>query len=330
MRAPQYFKSKIFHCTPEGFNALALELFQYQAQANPIYQAYIEHLGLRAQQVKRLEQIPHLPIQFFKSEAVTTRPTAEAALTFTSSGTTGAQTSRHFVFDLPFYQQNTQNIFERFYGPLQDFFVAGLLPSYLERSGSSLISMVQHFIGLSADEDSGFFLDELSALSQLLAAKKAAGKKILLIGVTFALLDLARDYPQDLSGAVLMETGGMKGRRKEMVRSQVHSLLQEAFNLEKIHSEYGMTELLSQAYSLGEGVFNTPPWVKVSVRQTDDPFSLAKPGKTGGLNIIDLANIESCAFIETQDLARLHPNGTFEVMGRFDTADIRGCNLLVV
>lgn len=329
MSTPQYFKNKVLQIAPNSFNDLALELFQYQAQHNHVYGQYIKYLKINIAQVQRVEDIPFLPIQFFKSHQVSVYPKAASTI-FTSSGTTGKQTSRHHVYDENFYQQVCQKAFEDQFGPVADYCVFGLLPSYLERSGSSLIHMVQYFIGLSADADSGFYLNNLSALSQLLSTKRQNNKKVLLIGVTFALLDLAELHPQNLAGITLMETGGMKGRRKEMVRNQVHVILKKAFNLSEVQSEYGMTELLSQAYSPGQGVFNLPPWVQFSIRQSDDPFSAAKKNKTGGLNVIDLANVESCAFIETQDLAREVAPGRFEIMGRFDAADIRGCNLLVI
>jgi hypothetical protein len=329
VHSASYFKNKLFSLAAAQFETHALELFRFQARHNAVYRRFLNYLGKNPKHINSIKDIPYLPIQFFKSENVSIyqRP---APVVFTSSGTTGSQTSRHAVYNLEYYHQVCRHAFELKYGPVQDYFIAGLLPSYLERSGSSLISMVQHFCSLSADDESGFYLNNLSALSQILQAKRKEGKKILLIGVTFALLDLAEQYPQNLSGITLMETGGMKGRRQEMIRSAVHQKLKTAFRLPEIHSEYGMTELLSQAYSQGQGKFTAPPWLRTTVREVDDPFSAVQPGKTGGLNICDLANVDSCAFIATDDLARMHRNGYFEIMGRLDAADVRGCNLMVV
>lgn len=323
----EYFKDRIKDPASGFSTELALEVFHWQAKVNPVYREYIQFLGRSAQAVKHMDEIPYLPIGFFKSRTV--RSIAEAPTkTFLSSGTTGAHASRHDLTDLDFYRQLARRSFERLYGPLQDYFVAALLPSYLERSGSSLVFMAEDFIDQSGDAESGFFLDDLAGLSALLQAKR--GKKVLLLGVSFALLDLAEQYPQDLSGCLVMETGGMKGRRTEMTRSALHRRLKEAFNLSQVHSEYGMTELLSQAYSRGNGYFEPATTMHVSIRQTDDPFSTERIGKTGGVDVIDLANLESCCFIQTQDLGRVYEDGRFAIMGRFDHSDIRGCNLMVV
>lgn len=329
MVTAQYFKDKVRSLNSDGFEALALELFYFQARENAVFREFLRHLKINAQAVKSLAEVPFMPIGLFKQRRVSiyekTAPTI-----FSSSGTTGQQTSKHHVFDLSFYEEMSLANFEHFYGDVANYCVLALLPSYLEREGSSLIFMAQQFIDRSSDADSGFYLHDLSALSARLKQKQAEGKKVLLLGVTFALLDLAEQYPQKLDNVILMETGGMKGRRKEMLRTQVHGILSEAFQQKEIHSEYGMTELLSQAYSWGQGRFKCPVQMRVAVREVDDPLSAARHGKTGGLNIIDLANVESCAFLQTEDLGRSFADGSFEVLGRFDHAEIRGCNLMVV
>ncbi len=326
----QYFKNRIFDiATPEEFSQLALELFRYQAQHNPVYANYLEHLGRKIDSIQLLTDIPFIPIEFFKNfELTTTRFKAQTV--FISSGTSGKNTSRHWVRDVGWYQQVFKRAFEQFYGRPENYCILGLLPSYLEREGSSLIFMVEKLIEESGDRESGFYLDEYHVLLPLIDKKLKSGKKVLLLGVTFALLDLAEEQQLPWEELMVMETGGMKGRRKEMVRNDVHAKLQQAFGVPQVHSEYGMTELLSQAYAKREGLFETPPWMQVMIRETADPFTYAPLGKTGGINIIDLANVDSCAFIETQDLGRKHKDGRFEVMGRFDHADIRGCNLMVV
>lgn len=272
--------------------------------------------------------IPHLPISFFKTQRVSCA-SATVEKIFSSSGT-GGTASKHLVADLDLYEKSFNSGWQHFYPLIEDFCVLALLPSYLERSGSSLIYMAEHFIQSSSDSDSGFYLHDLKALHQKLKEKIKAGQPTLLLGVTFALLDLAELAQLPPNDILVMETGGMKGRRKEMIRSEVHQILKERLGVSRVHSEYGMTELLSQAYSQGGGYFRCPPWMQVSVRETDDPLSVARMGKTGGLNVIDLANMDSCPFIATEDLARLHPDASFEVMGRFDNSDIRGCNLMVV
>jgi len=278
--------------------------------------------------VNTLEKIPFLPIECFKTEKVYCGHTTPQQI-FTSSGTTGAQTSRHYVKELSLYEQSFRKGFEHFYGNVEDYVVLALLPSYLERTGSSLITMVADLIERSGSEYSGFYLNEYDLLAERLQTLDASGKKVLLIGVSFALLDLIAEHTFSLKNTIVMETGGMKGRRKELVREELHALLCKGFGVEMIHSEYGMTELLSQAYSAGKGIYKCVPWLKVLIRDTNDALSYLPTGKTGGLNIIDLANRESCSFIATQDLGKLYPDGTFEVLGRFDNADIRGCNLLI-
>ena len=319
----------IFSIQTEGdFVQAALQTFGYQYQHNQVYQRFCTLLGRTPDKVRQLTDIPFLPIEFFKSEAVycgNERPTT----IFTSSGTTGSQTSRHYVKDLAVYQQSFRQGFADFYGNIEEYTVLALLPSYLERTGSSLITMVADLIERSGSADSGFYLNEYDLLAEKLTSLDRSGRKVLLIGVSFALLDLVEKYRFQLKNSIVMETGGMKGRRKELIREELHAILCEGFGVEHIHSEYGMTELLSQAYSAGSGLYESVRWLKVLIRDTNDALSYQRPLKTGGINLIDLANIHSCSFIATQDLGRLHPDGKFEVLGRFDNADIRGCNLLI-
>ena len=314
--------------TDADFVQAALQTFGYQYQHNQVYQRFCTLLGRTPDKVRRLTDIPFLPIEFFKSEAVycgNVRPTT----VFTSSGTTGSQTSRHYVKDLAVYQQSFRQGFADFYGNIEEYTVLALLPSYLERTGSSLITMVADLIERSGSADSGFYLNEYDLLAEKLKVLDRSGRKVLLIGVSFALLDLVETHRFQLKNTIVMETGGMKGRRKELIREELHAILCEGFGVEHIHSEYGMTELLSQAYSAGSGLYESVRWLKVLIRDTNDALSYQRPLKTGGINLIDLANIHSCSFIATQDLGRLHPDGRFEVLGRFDNADIRGCNLLI-
>lgn len=329
MVTAQYFKDKVRSLKSDEFEGLALELFHFQARENAVYREFLGHLKIKPQAVNSLEELPYMPIGFFKQRRVSIYD-KPAPTIFSSSGTTGQQTSKHHVYDLAFYHESSLANFAYFYGDVANYCVLALLPSYLEREGSSLIFMAQQFVSRSQDADSGFYLHDLKALSKMLSQKQAEGKRVLLLGVTFALLNLAEQFPQKLENVVIMETGGMKGKRKEMLRSQVHGLLSQAFQQKEIHSEYGMTELLSQAYSRGQGRFQCPRQMRVAVREVDDPLSAARHGKTGGLNIIDLANIESCAFLQTEDLGRTFADGSFEVLGRFDHAEIRGCNLMVV
>ena len=314
--------------TDADFVQAALQTFGYQYQHNQVYQRFCTLLGRTPDKVRQLTDIPFLPIEFFKSEAVycgNERPTT----VFTSSGTTGSQTSRHYVKDLAVYQESFRQGFADFYGNIEEYTVLALLPSYLERTGSSLITMVADLIERSGSADSGFYLNEYDLLAEKLTSLDRSGRKVLLIGVSFALLDLVETHRFQLKDTIVMETGGMKGRRKELIREELHAILCEGFGVEHIHSEYGMTELLSQAYSAGSGLYESVRWLKVLIRDTNDALSYQRPLKTGGINLIDLANIHSCSFIATQDLGRLHPDGRFEVLGRFDNADIRGCNLLI-
>jgi len=320
--------AKIKNVSEANFEQLALEVFRYQAQYNLLYQQFINLLGISYLDVQKLPQIPFLPISFFKFHIIKTNRWERQAL-FQSSGTTSQKPSTHSIRSLAWYNQWAIRSFEKQYGSLQDFVILGLLPSYLERGNSSLVYMVQQFINRSGFEASGFYLNNLDALAQQLHTCQRTNQKVLLLGVTYALLDFAEQHPMPLPNTIVMETGGMKGRRKEMVRSEVHQILQEAFQLPNIHSEYGMTELLSQAYSKGDGLFQASETMRVLIRETTDPLAFLPNHRVGGINIIDLANIDSCSFIATDDLGRLHNKQLFEVLGRFDASDLRGCNLLV-
>lgn len=311
----------------QDFENKALKVFAFQAENNRVYQEFITHLGIDCSTIHSLEQIPFLPISFFKSHAVVCGATP-TAITFSSSGTTGSQTSQHQVTDLRIYENSFLNAFRLFYGDISDYTLLALLPTYAEREGSSLIYMVDHFIS-KAQPGSGYYLYKHRELADHLTQLKAEKKKVILLGVTYALLDFLEQFQIHFPELIVMETGGMKGKRKEMVREELHQVLCKGFGVEHIHSEYGMTELLSQAYSKGNGIFECPPWMHIQIRDTNDPLQLVSKGKSGGINVIDLANIYSCAFIATQDLGRINPDGTFEVLGRFDHSDIRGCNLMV-
>lgn len=315
--------------TADDFLIQALRIFKFQYTNNTVYKAFCSFLNVDPNTVHTLEQIPFLPIEFFKSKNVLSSTDA-TEITFTSSGTTGSETSKHHVTDLSLYEKSYLKAFSHFYGDIEDYCVLALLPSYLERTGSSLIYMADDLIKKSNHPKSGFFLNEYEELYRLLLELQKIDTKILIIGVSFALLEFTEKYQLNLKNAVIMETGGMKGRRKEIVRQELHELLSKGFGVEHIHSEYGMTELLSQAYSKGNGVFDCPTWMKILVRDTEDPLTYLKNGKSGGINVIDLANINSCSFIATQDLGKINHNGTFEIIGRFDNSDIRGCNLMVL
>jgi phenylacetate-coenzyme A ligase PaaK-like adenylate-forming protein len=311
------------------FEKIALKTFRFQYENNLVYKEFCDLLKTDVSKVKSLQQIPFLPIQFFKSHAVVSNQ-EEVQATFTSSGTTGMITSKHLVTDVSIYEESYRKGFSEFYGNIEDYVVLALLPSYLEREGSSLIYMVEDLIQLSNRPESGFYLHNHDELIQNLIALDEAGQNVILIGVTYALLDLIEKHQFQLQHTIIMETGGMKGKRKEMIREELHEQLCAGFGVNAIHSEYGMTELLSQAYSLGNGVFECPSWIQILLRDTEDALSYVATGKTGGINVIDLANINSCSFIATQDLGKKYPNNSFEVLGRFDNSDIRGCNLMVI
>jgi phenylacetate-coenzyme A ligase PaaK-like adenylate-forming protein len=327
----------IFHIgSKKEFEKMTLKVFRHQYDTNKVYQQFCNFLNKDKTNVKSISEIPFLPIQFFKSHDVISS-NEPAQQIFTSSGTTGTQTSHHLVTDVNWYEKSYRLGFSQFYGNIEDYCVLALLPSYLEREGSSLIYMVEDLIESSNHEDSGFYLNNYSELLLKIEKLNKEGKNTILIGVTYALLDLI-EYAQTTSfplqeigsNLIIMETGGMKGKRKELIREELHTILCNGFGVSKIHSEYGMTELLSQAYSLGDGLFECPPWMQILIRDTEDALTYVAEGKTGGINVIDLANINSCAFIATQDLGKKYPNHSFEVLGRFDHSDIRGCNLLVV
>lgn len=323
------FFERIFNIrSTQEFNALSLELFHYQFENNALYHTFCSHLNKTPTNVSSIQDIPFLPISFFKTHDVKVG-SFTPNITFLSSGTTGSTQSKHHVKDLSIYEASFIRGFEREYGNIKDYCILGLLPSYLEREGSSLIYMVNQFIKMSNHKKSGFFLENELKLVENLQFLTKNEQKTLLIGVSFALLNLAENFTMDLSNVIVMETGGMKGRRQELTREEIHQTYKKQLNLTEVHSEYGMTELLSQAYSKKEGIFTTPPWMKILIRDVNDPLNYLMPGKTGGINVIDLANIHSCSFIATQDLGKNHPDNSFEVLGRFDNSDLRGCNLLI-
>ena len=316
---------------PQNFEEKALSLFRYQAQHCKIYKDYLFYLNISPSRVHYPEHIPFLPIEFFKQHEVKTHNFTPERV-FSSSGTSNTQTSQHFVADLQVYRASFELAFSCFYGDVKNYCVLALLPSYLERQGSSLVYMAQQFITQSGHERSGFYVNDYDELLKTLEELALQNQKVLLLGVTFALLHLARNYSVHLGSDVLvMETGGMKGRGKELVRAELHQVLCGGLGVERIHSEYGMTELLSQAYSKGKGIFYAPPHLKIFIRDAENPLYTYPQGKAarGGINAIDFANVHSCAFVATQDLGRLHTNGSFEVLGRFDYSDVRGCNLLL-
>ena len=316
------------------FENHALELFYYQYHNCTVYQQYCNLIGVCKNQVHELKDIPFLPISFFKTHKILSCK-ASLQTIFESSGTTSsAFKSKHYITDLSIYKESFRKGFSYFYGDIKDYCVLALLPSYLERQGSSLVYMVNDFINQSENPESGFYLNNLEELSKVLEKQEAQNKKTLLLGVSFALWDLAEQFPMFLKNTIVMETGGMKGRKKELVREELHRIYRNAFGDIPIHSEYGMTELLSQGYSKGDGVFNTVPWLKVGLRDVTDPLNSLtisnEKATTGAINIIDFANVNSCSFIATHDLGKVYPDGSFEVLGRFDYSDVRGCNLLVL
>ena len=322
--------AKIFEISTKAeFESRALDIFRFQIEKNSVYNEFCGYLGKSRDNVTQIEEIPFLPIDFFKLRRIVSS-SAPDDLVFSSSGTTGSIPSKHYVTDINLYEQSYLKGFKSFYGTVANYCVLALLPSYLERKGSSLIYMVNDLITQSNHPHSGFYLDEIDVLVEKLIRLDSKGEKILLIGVSFALLDMLENHQLQLENTIVMETGGMKGRRKELIREELHAILKEGFGVETIHSEYGMTELLSQAYATENGIFKTPPWMKVLIRDPEDPLTLFGPGKTGGVNVIDLANTNSCSFIATQDLGKLHKDGSFEILGRFDNSDIRGCNLMVL
>lgn len=320
----------IFSITNQtDFKTVAFQVFKFQFENNTIYRSFCDLLYIHPSDVKRIDDIPFLPISFFKTHDILSS-SEEIQETFTSSGTTGSITSKHQVTNVSIYEESFLNGFKHFYGDIEDYTILALLPNYLEREGSSLVYMVNDLIKKSNKSESGFYLNDLVALKGKLESLDKQGEKVLLIGVSFALLDLIESHSFQLKNTIIMETGGMKGRRKELIREELHTILKQGFGVQNIHSEYGMTELLSQAYSTGNGVFKCPNWMQVLTRNTEDALTIQSPGKTGGLNVIDLANVNSCSFIATQDLGKVSKDGSFEILGRFDNSDIRGCNLMVL
>ena len=322
-------RENIFEISSEQeFIAFALERFRYQYQQNQVYRDFVDARKVRVESISKLGDIPFLPIEFFKTHKVVCSNVPPQAV-FRSSGTTGMIRSQHLVTDLTVYRHSFIKGFERCYGDPADIQFLALTPTPEQAPDSSLVYMIQKLMDLSSSPENGFFLASHSGLSARLRQRRARNKKVVLIGLTYALVDFATNYPGDYTPLIVIETGGMKGHRTEITREELHSLLCPALGVEQVHSEYGMTELLSQAWSQGEGRFNTPPWMKVLIRDTNDPLSYVGPGETGGINIIDLANQDSCCFIATQDLGRLHYDGQFEVLGRFEASDARGCSLLI-
>ena len=320
------FVNNIFSVREENFTAYAIHAFRYQYEFNIVYKAWVDALSVQPHLVESINHIPFLPVSFFKTHQVT-GGTFEPKAIFESSGTTNTINSKHIIRDIDLYKRSFVTAFRSFYGNVEEWCIIGLLPSYIERTGSSLVMMVDELIKLSTHRDSGFYLYEFEKLATVLQKLEDRKQRTLLIGVTFALLDFAEQFPMELKHTVVMETGGLKGRRKELIRDEVHSILKKTFHVDRIHSEYGMTELLSQAYSDGDGVFRTVPWMKILLRDEEDPLTVKREGR-GLINVIDLANIHSCSFIATDDVGVLYPNGNFEVLGRFDNSDLRGCSLL--
>lgn len=318
-----------FASSDRDFNLVSLDVFNYQYQHNEIYRAYVSSLKVNPNIVKHYSQIPFLPIEFFKTKEVVCEKINEHAICFSSSGTTGQITSKHYVNDISIYETSFNRGFELFYGNPSNYCILALLPNYLERTGSSLVYMFDKLIKHSNHSKSGFYLNNLTDLKRNINELKESNQKTLLLGVTYALLDLAEMDIELSDNFIVMETGGMKGRRKEMLKEELHNLLKQSFKVNSIHSEYGMTELLSQAYSKKDGFFQCSPWMKVLIRDINDPFTYLMEGKSGGVNVIDLANINSCSFIETKDLGKINQDSHFEILGRFDNSDLRGCNLMV-
>ncbi len=329
MNSFESFAGQIYTVNDQTFNNIALSLFRYQAANNALYNAFITNLGVKVTDVDAIDQIPFLPISFFKNHTVKTGAWTEEVC-FTSSGTTGMTTSKHYLRSLDFYRQHSVRCFEHFFGSLKNYHFFALLPSYLERKGSSLIAMMEHFIRESGSGVSGFYLHDLDRLVRDMAARPDDGRKVILWGVSFALLDLVEKYDRlDLGNSMVFETGGMKGRRKEIIREELHGILKHGLGVNRLYSEYGMTELLSQAYMVDGRFFNPPPWMKIIGRDISDPLRRGLLSETCGINVIDLANWHSIAFIETEDLGKVNENGSFEVLGRMDNSEVRGCNLLV-
>ncbi len=323
-------EDKIFCLQNEDeFNETALQVFRFQAQENLVYKSYLSHLNVPAEKINHWTEIPFLPIEFFKTHSVVSFSKNEAFSFFASSGTTGSNTSKHFFRNYELYERSFLKTFETFFGNIEDYTFLALLPNYLEQQHSSLIYMINKLIEQTPKAHSGFYKKADRNFIQLLETLNSQNEKIILLGVTYSLLDLVEQHQFQLKNTLIFETGGMKGRRKEMVREALHSILCQGFGVDGIASEYGMTELFSQAYSFKNGIYQLPPWMKIRIREINDPFAFCKDGKRGGICVVDLANLYSCSFIATQDLGTLYPDNTFSVEGRFDNSDIRGCNLLM-
>lgn len=324
------YQSFIRNLNESNFNAKAIELFQWQAHTNKIYQKFLNILNVQVSEISDIKDIPHLPVELFKHHSIVSKHNAkEATLVFKSSGTTLNLKSKHFVFQPNIYHNTILKGFQPVYGNPQNYCFLALLPSYIQQQDSSLIYMVDFLMKQSNHISNNFYLYDFNKLADALLLLKKAQQKTILIGVSYALLDFAAQFPMPLKNTIIMETGGMKGRRKEMIKDELHQQLKTAFEVDKIHSEYGMTELLSQSYSTGEGIFSTSPTQKIIIKDVYDPFAICKNGQSGRINIIDLANIHSCAFLQTADLGKQYKDRTFEVLGRIDNSDIRGCNLMV-
>lgn len=323
-------ESKIFEIKSDSdFKELAISVFQFQYENNSIYKSFVDSLKIKPESILEIQDIPFLPIEFFKTKSIICNEIKPDAICFSSSGTTGQTISKHYVNSISVYEQSFTKGFQLFYGDIKDYCVLALLPSYLEREGSSLVYMANQLIKDSEHDLSGFYLNNLDELVETIFELKKQNQKTILLGVSYALLDLADKNVQLNENFIVMETGGMKGKREELTKEALHNTLKENFKIKTIHSEYGMTELLSQSYSIENGIYKTVPWKRILVRDVNDPFSYVTFGKTGGLNVIDLANIYSCSFIETKDLGKLHSDNSFEIVGRFDVSDLRGCNLLI-
>ncbi len=325
-------RKMIFGVKLDDFEAVALAIFQFQYDNNEIYRSYCKSIKTDVEQVKKMTQIPFLPIQFFKNKIITST-SFEPQVVFESSGTTGSINNKHYIKDLAIYEESFIKCFELFYKNIQEYCILGLLPSYLERNNASLVYMVDHLIKLSNNVNSNFYLNDFQKLSETILSNESKKQKTLLIGVSFALLDFTEAYQFNLQNTIVMETGGMKGRREEISKNALHQILKEKFGIDSIHSEYGMTELLSQSYSCGNNIFKSPPWKKILLRSEDDPFeikSIINKSITGAVNIIDFANLYSCSFIATDDIGQLHPDGSFEIIGRLENSDVRGCGLMVI
>ena len=327
MDRDQKIREKLLEFDGRNFDALAMDIFRWQAAHNPVYSRYLALLGVNPGDISSPDEIPFLPVSAFRKQRVVSGKRKTERI-FESSSTGASIPGKHHVADLSLYKTSILQAFRKFYGDPERYQIYPLLPSYLERKNASLVHMVKILMDAGKQKEVNFYLHNYGQLAEDLQRHGRGKRKILLIGVTFALLRFAAEYPMDLSRAIVMETGGMKGRGRELTREEVHERLKSAFGLQCVHSEYGMTEMLSQAYSAGEGLFEPAPGMKVSIRDLQDPFELKSAGQTGVIRIIDLANLYSCSFLETSDLGKVHPDGRFEVLGRIDHSEVRGCNLM--